>query len=327
MIGVPSLTEPLRNTGVFGPCAHGPAKTRRRIPAVDDRYSLIRELFDLPGAEPDDESQDAEQEVKLGADAHQSAGLGEVSMKRGDFSEAIDHFKRAMEQGRKGGDAMADLGAAYESADMLPQAYRQYKLALSVSDSEELHIGLSALFRRFGRLRAAAAELEATARAHPDDPYVFFRLAEVLRANGYRSNALEAITRSVALAADDPFYHYWMADLLIDMKRYEEALDAARAAVELNPADEHVMLLAALGLWGADKRSEAVRAARLATELVTDDSRVSTLILWQMLRASGHKFEADALTDTVKNADRYDRETALQMLGRVGLDVEQPFLS
>ncbi|MFX8477688.1 tetratricopeptide repeat protein, partial [Acinetobacter baumannii] len=84
-------------------------------------------------------------------------------------------------------------------------------------------------------LRDAAAELEATARANPDDPYVFFRLAEVLRTNGYRKNALEAITRSVALAAEDAFYHYWMADLLIDMGRFEEALDAARAAVELNP--------------------------------------------------------------------------------------------
>lgn len=299
---------------------------KRRIPAVDERYALIRELFDLPGAD-NDEEQNEEREAKKGLDAPQSTDLGEVSMKSGEFAEAIEHFKRAMDQGRKGGDALADLGAAYESADMLPQAYRQYKRALSISDSEDLHIGLSSLFRRFGRLRKAAAELEATAQAHPDDPYVFFRLAEVLRANGYRKNALEAITRSVALAAEDPFYHYWMADLLIDMKRYEESLDAARAAVELNPADEHVMLLAALGLWGADKRSEAVRAARLATELVTDESRVSTLVLWQMLRASGHTFEADALNDTVKNADRYDRETALQMLGRIGLDVDQPFLS
>jgi tetratricopeptide (TPR) repeat protein len=290
---------------------------------VDDRYALIRELFDLPGAESDDEALDAEPQVKQGADAHQSAGLGELSMKRGEFSEAIEHFKRAVEQGRRGGDALVDLGAAYESADMLPQAYRQYKMALAQAESEELHIGLSALFRRFGRLREAAAELEATARAHPDDPYVYFRLAEVLRTNGYRKNALEAITKSVSLAADDSFYHYWMADLLIDMRRFEEALDASRAAVELSPADEHVMLLAALALWGADKRAEAVRAARLATELVTDDNRVPTLIFWQLLRASGHNFEADAMNESIKNADRYDRETTLQMLSRVGLDVEQ----
>ena len=290
---------------------------------LDDRYALIKELFDLPGAENDDESQDAEREVEVGLDAPQSQDLGQLSMKRGEFAEAIDHFKRAMAQGRSGPEALADLGAAFEGADMLPQAYIQYKKALASSNSMELHLGLSDLFRRYGRLKDAAQEVQKAVQDNPDDAYAHFRLAEVLRTNGYRKNALEAITQAVALAAEDPFYHFWMADLLLEMGEYDNAALAARAAVELSPADEHVMLLAALALWGTKKQAEAIRAARLATELVTNDNQVPTIILWQFLRASGHKFEADALLPSVKQADRFDHESAEQMLKRVQLENEQ----
>ena len=248
-------------------------------------------------------------------------------MKLGEYTEAIEHFKRAMAMGRDRAEAMADLGAAYESADMLPQAYHQFKKAIAIRESGELHLGLSALLRRYGRLREAAAELQTACQEDPSDPYVHFRLAEVLRANGFRKAAAQAIAQAVANAPEDPFYHYWNADLLLEMGEFAGSVEAARAAVELSPADEHLMVLAALALWGCDKRSEAVRAARLATELVTDESRVTTLVLWKMLTASGHSFEAEALTPALSKADRFDRETATDLLAKVGLDVErQPYM-
>lgn len=248
-------------------------------------------------------------------------------MRLGKYAEAIEHFKRAMAQGRNRAEAMADLGAAYESADLLPQAYIQFKKALAIRESGELHLGLSALLRRYGKLREAAAELQRVCQAEPTDAYAHFRLAEVLRANGFRKSAAQAIAQAVANAPDDAFYHYWNADLLLEMGEFEASVEAARAAVELSPADEHLMVLAALGLWGCDKRAEAIRAARLATELVTDESRVTTLVLWKMLTASGHQFEADALVPTVNKSDRFDRETAMDLLAKIGLDVErQPYM-
>ncbi|MES1228275.1 MAG: tetratricopeptide repeat protein [Armatimonadota bacterium] len=290
---------------------------------MEDRYALIKDLFDLPGAEDDDEALDAEREVQVGLNAPQSRDMAELSMKKGEFAEAIEHFKRAMAQGRNGPDALEDLGAAFEGADMLPQAYLQYKKALAKRDSGELHMGLSALFRRYGRFGEAISELRKAAENDPNDAYLHFRLAEALRANGHRRNALEAINHAITNAAEDPFYHYWQADLMVEMGLFEEAVQAARAAVELNPADEHVMLLAALALWGSKKQAEAIRAARLATELVTNDNHIPTIILWQFLRASGHKFEADALLPSVNTADRYDHESAEQMLKKVQLETEQ----
>ena len=182
---------------------------------------------------------------------------------------------------------------------------------------------MSALYRRFGKLDEATAELRAAIKEQPEDAYLHFRLAEVLRTNGYKSSAQEAVSGAIVLKPDDAFYHYWNADILIDLGRFEEALKACQAAVELNPADEHVMLLAAMALWGSDKKDEAVRAARLASELTTDEGKVATVVLFHLLRATGQDVEAEAMIAKVDNADPYDNESAKGLLRRVKLDNER----
>lgn len=281
---------------------------------MDLPFRQIMELFDMPGTETGSE----ELPEKVGRNAEQSKRYGQESMSAGQYQAAVDHFKRAVAQGADDKDTLMDLAGAMETADMLPQAYYQYLKAKKAADSGELTVALSALYRRYGRLRDAIATLEEAAKAKPEDAYVQFRLAEALRTNGYRRAALDAVQGAIAAAPDDAFFHYWAADLAYEFKEFDQAAKSAQAAIELSPGDDFVLALAGLALWGADKKPEALRAVRLATDLDTEKVLYHG-ILEKLLRESGHIEEADAELKKAGEMDRYDLDMLGRMLTPLGL--------
>lgn len=270
-------------------------------------YQNILEIFDLAGpAKPQEE----DAPPKEGKNAAQSQQLGQVSMTKGDYATAIEHFRRAIEQG--GTDIAGDyfnLAAAYATADMAPQALRQYERARKIKDSGELHVGLGELYRRYGRLKDAVAELEEAIRLEPGNAFFHFKLAESLRGSGFRTQALQAISGAVASAPDDAFYHYWMGDLLLEMKRPQDAVPALHAAIELSPGDDHLFMLASVALWGSGKRAEAIRSIRLAADLDAEKLLYYEL-LSRYLEAEGHLAEAAVEKEKAAQIDRYDSEVA-----------------
>ena len=281
---------------------------------MDLPFRQIMELFDMPGTETGGEEGDE----RIGRNAEQSKKYAHESMNAGQYQAAVEHFKRAVAQGADDDDTRMDLAGAMETADMLPEAYYQYRKAKSKVESGELTVALSALYRRYGRLRDAVAELEEAAKRHPEDAYVQFRLAEALRTNGYRRAALDAVQGAVAAAPDDAFYHYWAADLAYELKEFDQAAKSAQAAMELSPGDDHVLALAGLALWGAGKQAEGLRAVRLASDLDTEKP-VYHGLLETLLRASGHDEEAEAERGKTAELDRYDLDTMERLLAPLRL--------
>ncbi|MBS1709490.1 MAG: tetratricopeptide repeat protein [Armatimonadetes bacterium] len=276
---------------------------------MDNPFRQIMELFDLPGTEAGADEADE----RVGQTADQSKRLAQESMGAGQYQAAVEHFKRAVAQGADDDGTRMDLAGAMEAADMLPEAFYQYRKAKKSVDSGELTVALAALYRRYGRLRDAAAELEAAAKQKPEDAYLQFKLAETLRTNGFRKAALEAVQGAIAAAPDDAFYHYWAADLAYEVGMYEQAAKSAQAAIELSPGDDHVLALAGLALWGAGKRPEALRAVRLASDLDTSKA-VYHGLLERLLRLAGHTEEADLELGKAAEMDRYDNDLLDRML-------------
>ncbi|MBX3110493.1 MAG: tetratricopeptide repeat protein [Fimbriimonadaceae bacterium] len=277
-------------------------------------FRQIMDLFDLPGSDTPGE----EVAERVGRDAEQSKRFGRESMDAGQYQAAVEHFKRAVSQGATDEGTRMDLAGAMETADMLPEAYYQYLKAKDKASSGELTVALSAMYRRYGRLRDAVATLEESAREHPEDAYVQFRLADALRTNGYRKAALDAVQGAIAAAPDDAFYHYWAADLAYELKEFDQAAKSAQAAIELSPGDDHVLVLAGLALWGTDKRPEALRAVRLACDLDPDKPAYHG-VLERLLRAAGHSEEADAELAKVGEMDAYDADTLARLLAPLGM--------
>ena len=277
----------------------------------------IMELFDLPGVGGDKVARSAARD-KVGKTAEESRAHGQEAMADEDYEAAIQHFKKAVEQGGEG--AGFDLGAAYESADMFPQAFYQYEKARKTKESGDLFVGLSSLYKRYGKVEEAVSEMEAAIRKEPKNAYLHFKLAETLRTMGYRKDARRAIEGAIASDPDDAFYHYWLGDLMLELKEFEEAGKSIQAAIELSPGDEHLFQLAALSLWGQGKKKEAIRATQLSSDLDADNL-VHTLILHKFLEESGQADEAKLQQKKVEQAEEYDRDLANRMLKPLGLSV------
>lgn len=286
---------------------------------MSQEYKNIMELFDLPGIGGKEVVSDARS--KEGITSEESKILGTQSLDDGDYEAAIKHFKNAVEQGGEG--AGFDLGAAYEATDMIPQAFYQYEKARKTKASAEVYASLGALYRKYGKGSEAIREMELAVQAEPFNSFLHYKLAEVLRDNGYRKAAREAMSGAISSDPDEGFYHYWLGELLVKMKDFDEAAKCLQAALELSPGDDHYCQLAAVALWGQDKRKEAIRAIRLACDLDAD-SMVGPVILQRMLEEDGQVEEAKQEDGRVKKATRYDRDVAKRLLAPVGIDVFVP---
>lgn len=278
---------------------------------------LLAELFDLPGAGGAEVI--SPYRSKVGATREESQDYGRRCMAEGDYQGAIAHFRRSLAQceGDKH-EALLELGAAYESAGMSPQAYKQYKEAARIRDTGELARGIGALLQSYGKNTDALQALKHATEIEPGNAYNHFRLAELLRKMGHPTMALEAVAAAVSCAADDAFYHYWMGDLLLHMGRFEEAVRAFGAAEELSPGDDRLFQLSGVALWGAGKRAEAIRSVRLASDLNAED-RVNYGLLQVFLALNGQELESQQESKKAGEMDPFDRETIARYLSLLGI--------
>ena len=278
---------------------------------------LVHELLGVPEAAAAEVASPCRD--KNGTTTKQSREYGLRCMAEGDYKGAISQFRNAIDQ--NGGDdqnLLLELGAAYESAGMAPQAYRQYMRAARIRETGELHMGLSALDRQYGRAQASLAHLRKATEIEPANAYCHFRLAEGLRSAGNKGLALEAATHAAENQPDDPFYHYWIGDLLLQMSRFDDAQRALTAAIKLAPADHTLHQLSALALWGSGKQKQAIRAVRLASDL-DSENRVNYALLETFLRLSGMQADADQETERAEEMDPYDKDVLRRLLSIVGI--------
>jgi len=289
---------------------------------VRPSYQQIAELFALPLGSPADSVASNATSKPQGRTPDESEQLGRACLTDGDFEAAIRHFRHAVELrgGEAAEDTLIDLGSAYEYGDQAPQAYRQYLKAVKFGrDNTEPLVGISDLYKRQGRFRAAIEQLEAALAVEPESPYLLFKLAETLRSMGEPTRALAAGLAVVQLKPDDAFYHYWIGDLLISMRQFPDALEALRAAIELSPGDDYLYLRVAVPFWRLDRRAEAVKAIRLASDL-DPDKHVYHGLLEAMLTEMGQVEEADLESARADQMDRYDHDTLTRVLAEMGIE-------
>jgi tetratricopeptide (TPR) repeat protein len=287
---------------------------------LNPSYKQIADLFGLtvPG---DPSLEEVEEQRLTGETVDESLQLGAVSLKRGEYEAAINHFKRAIEQSEPGEiTGRLDLASAYEVAEMAPQALRQYEKAIRLrADSPEPHVGLSGVFKRNARYKDSIHELEEAVRLQPDNPHYLFKLAEVLREVGELDRALVTIQGAVLAAPSEAFYHFWVGDLLFQMKRYDESLEAMRAAIELSPGDDFLYFRTAAAFWLAGKRPEALKAIRLASDL-DPEKHLYHGVLELLLSEMEQNEEADLEAARASRMDAYDHELLRRFADELGLE-------
>lgn len=289
---------------------------------MEPSFKAIADLFQV--VQPDNLTEIQEtRRKKVGETAAESDELGRQCLNDGDFEAAIKHFRRAVEQ-REPADIASriDLAGAYDYGDQYPQALRQYEKARRIrEDVAEPYVGMSDLYKRYGRFRESIHNLEEAILREPHNPFLYIKLAETLRDAGEPKRALLAAQGAVLAKPDEAFYHYWVGDLLIQLERFDDALESLRAAIELSPGDDYLYLRAAVAFWGASRRPEALKAVRLASDLDPAKNLYHGL-LWVLLTEEGQHDEAALEQARTAKMDRYDRDLLARILDE--MKVENP---
>jgi tetratricopeptide (TPR) repeat protein len=286
---------------------------------MSDTYKAIADLF---GAFQPTDGTDAAN-VKHGKSADESDQLGRLSLEAGRYSEAIEHFKYAVEQ-RDLSDVTSrlDLAGALETTDQFPQAYRQYEKALAQKpDAVEARAGIADLMKRYGKYRESIDHLRLALETDPNNAFLNFKMAQTLHEAGAKMQAMEYAVNAIIAKPDNDYFHFWIGELNIQLGFYEEALQSLRAAVELSPGDDYYYLRCVIPFWHLGKRTEAIKSVRLASDLDPSKNLYYGL-LEELLRANEQFEEADLEVNRASKMDRYDEESLAKLLDelKIGTD-------
>jgi tetratricopeptide (TPR) repeat protein len=265
----------------------------------------------------------SENRSREGKDAEESRMLGAQSLDEGDVTDAIRHFRRAIEQAEDPTEIRHDLAAAYQVGEMSPEAMRQYAIALKVKNDPEARLGLADVYARYGRYRDAVAQLEEAIRLDPTNAYHHHKLAEKLRDMGEKRRALISSQLAVANKPDDAFYHYWLGDLQMELGRNEEALESIRTAIEFSPGDDFLYLRASVAFWRLERKLDAIKAVRLASELDPDKHFYHGL-LELLLEENSQIDEAILESNRADKMDRFDHDQLQRVAKEMGIVYEIP---
>jgi tetratricopeptide (TPR) repeat protein len=283
---------------------------------MDSQYNAIADLFGSLSVNLSDQTLPE----KLGHTAEESDLLGRMSLEAGRYTEAIEHFKNAVNQrDPKDPSSRIELGAAYETTDQLPQAYRQYKKAIELNENAgEARVGIAELLKRYGRYKESLEELQIAIEKDPTNPYFYYKLAEILREAGAPRQALQNAMNAVVIKPDDAFLHFFVGELLLQLGQFDDALQSYRAAVELSPGDDYYYLRCAVPFWKLGMKTEAIKAVRLASDL-NPEKHIYHGLLEELLRANDQEEEADLEIERAKQMDRYDDDTLDKLLSEMGV--------
>ncbi len=286
---------------------------------MEPNFKIIADLFAV--AQPPVEDGQETSRKKHGETPEESEALGGLFLGENNVPEAVRHFKEAVAQRPKEDIAsMLNLAGALDYGDDAPQAMRQYLVALRrQKDAAEPRVGLSDVYKRYGRFSDAIRELDLAIEREPHNPFYRIKLAETLRDAGFPKRAAEAAQGAVAVKPDEAFYHYWLGDQFVATGQDEEALESLRAAIELSPGDDHLFLRAAIPFWRLGRRAEAVKSVRLASDL-DPAKHLYHGLLGIMLEEMDQLEEAQQESARAKQMDSYDHELLSRLLAEMRIE-------
>jgi tetratricopeptide (TPR) repeat protein len=209
-------------------------EARRQVQAGNDY--LKRELYD-----------DAERAYRLALEADPSsqealAGLGQVEVKRGRFSEALPLLERATRVSTQIVSAFRSLGDAYAAVGDLEKAAVSYRQAVALAPNDlSMRFALAHALTAIGSYDEAEDICRGSLRAARNDPPMLSRayaqLGEVESRSGRVADAISAYYKATELAPHDAELARGFATCAARAGLYAEAAAAYGRVLTLSPLD------------------------------------------------------------------------------------------
>ncbi len=219
------------------------------------------------------------------------SNLGDVVMGQGRFTEAIEHFQKAIEIKPGYAAAYNNLGTAFLNQGRLDEAAEYYHRALEIYPGfAESHNNLGLLLARQGRTAEAMEHYQRAIELNPNRAEFYINLGNLFATQGRSAEAIAQLHRAIDLNPDYPEAHYNLGMAFGTLGHLDEAVRQYRKAIKIKPdyANAHGNLANVLVAQG--KLDEAIAEYRQTLELEPKSAQAH-FRFGQALQTQ-HKFEA-----------------------------------
>lgn len=185
---------------------------------------------------------------------------GELMLRRGDSTNAIVQFERAIKTYGPQPKAKYDLAVAYLMNKQVPQALASLREAIAANTNYLDAILLQAnLNLRQGNASAAISSLSRLAQQQPQSPQPLLLLARAYASDRQVANALEVYHRMAGTFTNLPTVLFEVGNSLVMMNQGQEAAKVYRQIATTYPTNAEVLVVAGINLAALKQNEEARR--------------------------------------------------------------------
>jgi len=209
----------------------------------------------------------------------------------GDFSGALQDYKKAAQLEPTSPTRLLKLAEGYAANDLHHKAFQLYQRALETNieedageDMTDAYVGMGDLCRTFARSAVAVRSYERAVRSKPKQPFLRWKLAVSLATMGLYDRAEAQLQIILEQAPQDSFYHFQLADLYRVMNRELDSVQHMAQAVEFAPRDDYYRLRLGAALLRAGMTQEAVEQFEAAARMKPTNASYQTLLLFAHMK-------------------------------------------
>lgn len=159
-----------------------------------------------------------------------------VAAGSGTFDPGIYLRQEQIQRNAERAQAHYELGVLLEEAGQITEAIEHYRIAIDLNPMlAEAHINLGAALASLGDLNGAIGVYRAALRLHPQLAEAHFNWGNALVAQDKMDEAIEHYQQAIALQPSHALAHYNLANALATKKRLSEAIAAWHQAIIVNP--------------------------------------------------------------------------------------------
>lgn len=187
------------------------------------------------------------------------AALGVVYTKAGQYDEAINLFKKALELNEPSAKLNADLGLIYEKKGETEKAIEQYKVALTLDRNFYLaHIYLGNLYlQKQKNFNLAEQEYKKALEIKKNDPVILSFLGNVYYNQAKYDQALKIYLEALKLDPNSDILNSKIGFTYLKLSNYDAAIQIFGKSLNLNPKQPLVYLGLASSFEGQGDEQKA----------------------------------------------------------------------
>ncbi len=190
---------------------------------------------------------------------------------QGDFDQAIDFYRQAIQRKSKLKEAHFRLAQIYVERKMFDEAIAEFKTARDLKYPEAL-TELAVTYHKAGKLDEAETLIKELLIKKPNDVDLKYQLGKVYLDKGQLNEAGEIFRQVLQMDPNNASAHNGLANLYFRKRNYNEAMAEYLQAIKLNPDFTDVNLDLGNAYFQSGKYVEASRYFKKYTELSPKDA-------------------------------------------------------